>query len=117
MENKYYYLDRDGRVQGPLWLSVMRDLWKAGRLMMSTEVSLTGTSGWERIEFHPEIFEPESKLPALKRIAVAKSNPVRLLVWLILLFLAYATWVLVHMDTGRSPRPAPGTDVAPPGGK
>ena len=101
MENKYYYMDRDGRVQGPFWLSVMRDLWKGGRLMMSTEVSHTGTSGWQRLEFHPEIFEGEAKLPVIKRMARAKSNPVRLLVWTILLFLAYATYVLVNLDTGQ----------------
>ena len=100
MENRYYYLDREGRVQGPVWLSIMRDLWRKGRLMMSTEISLNGADGWQRMEFHPEIFEEETRLPALKRFAKAKSNPVRLLVWTILLFLAYTTWVIVHWNDG-----------------
>jgi hypothetical protein len=101
MENRYFYIDRDGRVQGPFWLSVMRDLWQGGRLMMSTEISLTGTDDWQRMEFHPEIFEAQARMPALKRMAKAKSNPVRLLVWTVLLFLAYATYVLVHWNDGK----------------
>jgi GYF domain 2 len=100
MANRYYYIDRDGRVQGPVWLSIMRNRWKDGRLMMSTEISLTGTDGWQRMEFHPEIFEPEARLPAVKPKPPAKSNPVRLLVWTVLLFLAYLTWVAVHWDDG-----------------
>jgi hypothetical protein len=100
MANRYYYIDRDGRVQGPVWLSIMRNLWQDGRLMMSTEISLTGTDGWQRMEFHPEIFEPEARLPVVKPKPPAKSNPVRLLVWTILLFLAYLTWVVVHWEDG-----------------
>ena len=115
MDNRYFYTDRDGRVHGPVWLTMMRDLYRKGRLMMSTEVSLNGADGWQPLQFHPEIFEEEARLPALKRMARAKSNPTRLLVWTILLFLAYATWVLVHWnDTPAHPRhptpvaPAPG---------
>ena len=100
MENRYYYLDRDGQVQGPVWLSVMRDLWRKGRFMMSTEISLNGADGWQPMEFDPEIFDVVARVPALKRMAQTKSNPVRLLVWTILLFLAYATWVIVHWDEG-----------------
>ena len=100
MENRYYYLDRDGRVRGPVWLSVMRDLRRKGTVMMSTEVSLNGTDSWERMEFHPEIFEEEARLPVLIQMARAKSNPMRLLVWTILLFLAYVTWVMVHWNDG-----------------
>lgn len=107
MDNRYYYLDRDGRVQGPIWLSVMRDLYRKGRLMMSTEVSLNGADGWQPMEFHPEIFEEEVRLPALKRIAHAKSDPVRLLVWTVLLLLAYATYIAVHWNDGKRPPPAP----------
>lgn len=106
VENRYYYMDRDGRVHGPVWLTGMRELYRKGRLMMSTEVSLSGTGGWQGLEFHPEIFEDEAKLPALVRIARTKSNPVRLLVWTVLLFLAYATWVLVHWND-RSDRTRP----------
>ncbi len=115
MDNRYFYTDRDGRVHGPVWLTMMRDLYRNGRLMMSTEVSLNGADGWQALQFHPEIFEEEARLPALKRMARAKSNPTRLLVWTILLFLAYATWVLVHWnDTPAHPQhptpvaPAPG---------
>jgi hypothetical protein len=113
VENKYYYLDGDGRVQGPFWLSVMRDLWRAGRLRMSTEVSLTGTDGWQRLEFHPEIFEIQARMPALQRMARAKSNPVRLIVWTLLLFLAYATYVLVHWNDGRRPPRTPAGEKIP----
>jgi hypothetical protein len=96
VDNHYYYIDSDGRVQGPFWLTVMRDLYRKGRLGMSTEVSLNGTTDWQRMEFHPEIFEEQARLPAFKRMARAKSDPVRLIVWLVVLFLAYATYVLVH---------------------
>ena len=109
MENRYYYMDREGRVYGPVWLTGMRELYRKGRLSMATEISLSGTGGWQGLEFHPEIFEEEARLPALVRMAQAKSNPVRLLVWTVLLFLAYATWVLVHWNdpSERPRRPAP----------
>lgn len=93
-------MDRDGQVHGPIWLSRMRDLWKKGRLMMSTEVRRDGEVGWEAVEFHPEIFEAELRLPEPKAINRTKSDPVRLLVWTVLLFLAYATWVVVHWEEG-----------------
>ena len=105
MDNRYYYLDRDGRVQGPIWLSMMRDLYRKGRLMMSTEISLNGTEGWQRMEFHPEIFDEEMQLPALKRITRAKSDPVRLVVWTILLLLAVGAYITVHWNDGKR-RPA-----------
>lgn len=101
MENRYYYLDRDGQVQGPVWLSVMRELWKNGRLMPTTEVSFNGADGWQGVEFHPEIFEVEVRLPVFKRIARAKSDPVRLLIWTVLLFFAYSAWVIVHWNDGK----------------
>jgi hypothetical protein len=109
MDNRYFYTDSDGRVHGPVWLSMMRDLYRKGRLMMSTEVSLNGADGWQRLEFHPEIFEEEARLPVLKRMARAKSDPTRLLVWTVLLFLAYATWVIVHWND----RPARAAPVIP----
>ena len=106
VDNRYYYLDQDGNVHGPVWLSMMRDLYRKGRLMMSSEVSLTGTDDWQRMEFHPEIFEKEARLPALKQMARAKSDPVRLLVWTGVLLLAYGAWVIVHWNDGKRP-PAP----------
>lgn len=118
MENRYYYLDRDGRVHGPLWLSIMRERWRNGRLMMSTEISLNGADGWQRMEFHPEIFEEEARLPGLKRLALAKkSKPVRLLLWTMLLLLAYAAWVVFHWDDGLrlklfDDEPPPASDAA-----
>ena len=115
MDNRYYYMDRDGNVHGPVWLSVMRDLYRKGRLMMSTEVSLTGTNGWQRMEFHPEIFEEDARLPALKRIVRAKSDPVRLLVWTAVLFLAYGAWVVLHWNDEKRPSgrvPAPPSPAA-----
>jgi hypothetical protein len=111
VDNQYYYMDRDGRVHGPVWLSMMRELYRKGRLMMSTEVSLTGTSGWQALEFHPEIFEEEVRLPALKRLVRAKSNPVRLVVWTVLLFLAYAAYFLVNQV--KVPHPKHPTPVVP----
>ena len=115
MDNRYYYMDREGRVHGPVWLTRMRNLYSQGRLMMSTEVSLTGTNGWQRLEFHPEIFEEEARMPALKRIARAKSDPVRLLVWTAVLFLAYAAYVVVHWNdrSGRDHPPAPASSTTP----
>lgn len=111
MDNRYYYMDRDGNVHGPVWLSVMRDLYRKGRLMMSTEVSLTGTHGWQRMEFHPEIFEEDARMPALKRIVRAKSDPVRLLVWTLVLFLACGAWVALHWNDGKR---LPGSGAPPP---
>lgn len=111
MDNRYYYIDSDGRVHGPVWLTMMRDLYRKGRLMMSTEVSRNGSDGWQRMEFHPEIFEEEARLPSLERMARTKSDPVRLFVWTGVLLLACATYLLVHWNDGkhvRSPSPPPG---------
>lgn len=114
MDNRYYYMDRDGNVHGPIWLSVMRDLYRKGRLMMSTDVSLNGTDTWQRMEFHPEIFEEESRLPALKRLVRAKSDPVRVLVWAGVLLLACVTYVLIHWNNGkRSRAPSPPRVTSP----
>jgi hypothetical protein len=101
MENQYFYLNGDGHVEGPFWLSVMRDLWKAGKLRMSTEISLTGTDNWQPIEYHPEIFETQARMPVPDGMARGKSSPVRLLVWTVLLFLAYMTYVIVHWNDGK----------------
>lgn len=94
--NQYYYTDREGRVHGPIWLSMMRDLYRKGRLMMSTEVSLNGTDSWQRLEFHPEIFEEEARMPGLKRLMKAKSDPRRLIIWTAILFLLYALYVYIN---------------------
>ncbi len=107
MDNKYYYLDGYGNVQGPFWLSVMRNLWNSGRFTMSTEVSLNGTEHWQRIEFHPEIFENFVKMPTLNRITRAKSDPTRLIVWTAVLFLAYAAYLLVNMARDMEKKQAP----------
>jgi hypothetical protein len=104
MENRYFYIDAEGHVQGPFWLSIMRDLWRGGRLMMSTEVSLTGLNDWERLEFHPEIFELKAEMPTEKVRPRSKSNPVRLVVWTGVLFIAYIAWVLIHWNDGKRPR-------------
>ena len=100
-------------MQGPFWLSVMRDLWSSGRFNMQTEVSLNGTEHWQRMEYHPEIYESAARLPALKRMARAKSDPTRLIVWTIVLFLAYAAYVAVNMakDMDRKPQPVPAAPV------
>ena len=114
VDNRYYYIDSDGRVHGPVWLTVMRDLYRKGRLMMSTEVSRNGSDGWQRMEFHPEIFEEDARLPALERMARTKSDPVRVLVWAGVLLLACATYVLVHWNNGkRPPSPLPPRAASP----
>ena len=114
VDNRYYYMDPDGRVHGPVWLTMMRDLYRKGRLMMSTEVSLTGSDGWQRMEFHPEIFEEEMRLPALERMVRAKSDPVRLLVWTGVLLLACAAYVAIHWNDGkRAGTPSPPRATSP----
>lgn len=72
--------------------------------MMSTEVSLTGLNDWERLEFHPEIFELKAEMPMEKAKPRSKSNPVRLVVWTGVLFIAYIAWVLIHWNDGKRPR-------------
>jgi hypothetical protein len=107
VNNHYYYLDADGHVQGPFWLSVMRDLWAKGRFTMHTEVSLNGTAHWQPIEFHPEIYDAAAKLPGIRGMARAKSDPVRLIVWTVVLLLAYGAYLLVNSDGGEKRTPAP----------
>ena len=66
---------------------------------------------WRRIEYHPEIYEMEIKLPTLKRMAQAKSNPARLLVWTMLLLFAYLAYLVVgearKLGVYDTPKPPP----------
>lgn len=93
-EARYRYMNQEGTVFGPFWLSQMRDLWKSGRINMRTEVCMEGTRRWEPLEFYPEIFEEDAKMPVLAKMRRAKSDPARLTVWLILLGLALAVGVM-----------------------
>jgi hypothetical protein len=96
MENRYYYMDADGRTYGPHWLSAMRNLWQHQQVNMQTDVRLDGTDTWQALEFHPEIYEGEIRLPVFKKMIQTKSNPVRLLVWTMLLLFSYLTYLIVN---------------------
>jgi hypothetical protein len=89
---RYLYMTAGGTIHGPFWLSRMRELWQQGKLNMQTEVCLEGTQRWEPVEFYPEIYEEEARLPVLARMRRAKTDPGRLTVWLILLILALVVW-------------------------
>lgn len=97
---RYLYTNAEGRICGPFWLSQMRDLWKSGRIDMGTEVCMEGSKRWEPVEFYPEIFESEARLPVFAKMRRAKSDPVRLTLWLIVLGLGLVVWLLQRWGAG-----------------
>ncbi len=94
--NRYLYQDHDGRVHGPFWLSAMREHWKRGRFTMSTQISIEGTNEWTLLEFHPEVFEEEATMPAIRRMAKSPSSPSRLLAWMIVLLIAFLVYQFIQ---------------------
>lgn len=93
-EARYLYMNAEGNIQGPFWLSQMRELWKGGRINQRTEVCMEGTKRWEPVEFYPEIFEEDARMPVLAKLRRTKSDPGRLTLWLILLGLVFALWLM-----------------------
>ena len=97
---RYLYMNAEGNIFGPFWLSHMRELWKAGKINMRTEVCMEGTRRWEPVEFYPEIFEDDARLPVLAKLRRSKSDPVRVTVWLIVLGLGLTVWLLQRWGGG-----------------
>jgi hypothetical protein len=91
---RYLYMNEDGNIHGPFWLSQMRDLWAKGKLRDSTEICMEGATKWDRIEFYPEIYESEARLPFFSNMRKAKSDPGRLVAWLIVLLLGFAVYLM-----------------------
>lgn len=94
--NRFYYISADGRTHGPFWLTQMRALWQGGKLTMNTAICREGTNEWTTVEFMPEIFESEARMPALSRMAHTPSDPRRLLIGMCVLLGLFVTWKLVR---------------------
>ena len=97
MNQRYLYLDTSGALQGPFWLSQMRELYAVGRLSSRTEVCVQGENQWDEIGRFPEITsataEMERQLAAglsPQRVAYER----RLWRWLVVLLLVYAAYVI-----------------------
>jgi len=97
---RYLYMNAGGDTFGPFWLSQMRDFWQKGRINMQTEVCMEGTRRWEPVEFYPEIFEDDARLPVLAKLRRSKSNPVTLTVWMIVLGLVFAIYLMRRWGGG-----------------
>ena len=96
---RYLYMNAEGNIHGPFWLSQMRDLWKSGRMNLRTEVCMVGTRRWEPVEFYPEIFEQDARLPVFAKLRRTKSDPVRLTLWMIGLGLALVIWLMRYWES------------------
>jgi len=97
---RYLYMTADGSISGPFWLSQMREFWKGGKINMRTEVCMEGTRRWEPVEFYPEIFEEDARLPVFAKLRRAKSNPVSLTLWMIVLGLVVAIYLIRQWGGG-----------------
>ena len=91
---RYLYMNAEGNIIGPFWLSQMRDLWQKGRINSRTEVCMEGTRRWEPVEFYPEIFEDDARMPVFAKLRRSKSNPVSLTIWMIVLGLVFAIYLI-----------------------
>ena len=97
---RYHYMDAQGNIFGPFWLSQMRDFWKGGKINMQTEVCMEGTRRWEPVEFYPEIFEEDARLPVFAKLRRSKSNPASLTFWLIVLGLVVVIYLMRRWGGG-----------------
>jgi GYF domain 2 len=91
---RYLYMNGEGNVFGPFWLSQMRDLLKGGRIHLRTEVCMEGTKRWEPLEFYPEIYEDEARLPVFAKLRRTKSDPAKLTILMMLLAFVFAIWLI-----------------------
>jgi hypothetical protein len=91
---RYLYIDDEGKISGPFWLTQMREWFKEGKITLSTEICMEGTNRWETADFFPEICGEEASLPACAKIRRAKSDNNRLIAWLFVLLLGFAVYLL-----------------------
>lgn len=97
---RYHYTNSEGTIHGPLWLSQMRDLWKGGKINMRTEVCMDGTKRWEQVEFFPEIYDEDARLPVFAKLRRSKSDNGRLIAWLVVLLLGFAVYLMQRWGAG-----------------
>lgn len=98
MKNRFFYLDGKGEMQGPLWLSQMRDLYGVGRLSNQTEVCREGDGLWDGIHAFPEITVQETQMRGTMQdvdAAQRKAYERRLWIWLAGLIVLYAVYLIV----------------------
>lgn len=94
---RYRYLDYDGNLQGPLWLSQMRELYHNGRLSKSTEITIEGSNEWEELQYHPEITAIHADLKDLPPVrSRPQTNMRRLAVWMWGLLILYVVYVVIN---------------------
>jgi hypothetical protein len=93
MDNRYFYMNRAGNPQGPVWLGEMRRLWRGGQLAPDTPVCKEGWSDWDPARTYPEITEEEARMPL--GVAVGREPAgISWGVWLVLLGAAlFMGWV------------------------
>lgn len=96
MLQRYLYLDASGKLQGPLWLSQMRDLYAVGRVTSRTEICVQGDNQWAIVGNFPEI---TNSMVEIERLHITGPDPQRpayerrMWRWLILLVLSYGLYV------------------------
>lgn len=98
MPPRYLYLDSSGNLQGPLWLSQMRELFALGRLTKRTEVCPNGQSDWGVLENFPEITSLELTLQRDFGTSVKTERQRyegRMWRWLVILLGLYAIYALI----------------------
>ena len=99
MKIRYLYLDSSGNLQGPLWLSQMRELFSVGRVTKRTEVCPEGTQDWGVLENFPEITAAEAGLD--QALASHGASPKaayerRMWLWLVALLVLYGVYAVVN---------------------
>ncbi len=97
MTQRYLYVDANGNLQGPLWLSQIRELYALGKLSSSTEICIQGEA-WSMIHAFPEITSNEEELlqqqAATESPKQAATYERRMWYWLALLLGLYVVYVI-----------------------
>ena len=100
MNRRYYYLDSEGTLQGPFWLSQMREFVEYGRLHGRVEVCVQGEREWSPLSSFPELTMQRNELEeALHQgTAAATMNHYerRMWRWLMVLLALYAIYAYLN---------------------
>lgn len=98
MDQRYLYTNSAGELQGPFWLSQMRELFDVGKIHKRTEVCLDGENAWGPLTSFPEITLGRQEMERTilsNETAERKAYEQRLWVWLGLLSCLYALYAVI----------------------
>lgn len=98
MNRRYLYLDSAGNLQGPCWLSQMRELYEFGRIHAKTEICDESERIWMLLSSFPEItlVREEMEVALNGQSSEQAKYERRMWKWLGLLVALYAVYATIQ---------------------